>query len=117
VRIFKNAWFNRFAKKENIADDELKAIVSDLENGLWDAAWAAGSTRCALPVPARESQAIVFFKSGERAFFAFGFAKSARDNITGKELRSLKDTAKEDFRMTEEQMKERLIDGSFVEIV
>jgi hypothetical protein len=29
VRIFKNTWFARFAAKEGIADDELKAIVND----------------------------------------------------------------------------------------
>jgi hypothetical protein len=58
----------------------------------------------------------VFFKSGFRTFFTFGFAKSDIDNITEKDMRYLKYTAKEDLGMTEEQIKERLKDGSFLEI-
>jgi len=33
VRIFKNKWFHRFAKKEGITDSELKEVVKQLENG------------------------------------------------------------------------------------
>jgi hypothetical protein len=32
-------------------------------------------------------RAIVFFRSGERTFFVYGFAKSDRSNISGKELK------------------------------
>jgi hypothetical protein len=35
VRIFKDAWFTRFAKREGISDDALKAIVDEMERGLW----------------------------------------------------------------------------------
>jgi hypothetical protein len=37
VRIFKNAWFLRFARKEGIGDDELRDIVDELEAGQVDA--------------------------------------------------------------------------------
>jgi hypothetical protein len=33
VRIFKNTWFARFARKEAIGNDELREIVSQLEAG------------------------------------------------------------------------------------
>jgi hypothetical protein len=42
VRIFKNKWFSRFAKKEGITTNELKGIVSDLEKVLWDADLGGG---------------------------------------------------------------------------
>jgi hypothetical protein len=37
VRLFKNTWFNRFAKKEGITDAELHEAVDRLEAGQADA--------------------------------------------------------------------------------
>jgi hypothetical protein len=37
MRIFKNRWFTRFAAKEGITDEELKAMVNQLEAGQADA--------------------------------------------------------------------------------
>jgi hypothetical protein len=31
MRIFKNLWFSRFVEKEGISDEELKAVVDQLE--------------------------------------------------------------------------------------
>jgi len=42
VRVFKNTWFTRFAEKEAISDDELLAIVDQLEAGLPDADLGGG---------------------------------------------------------------------------
>jgi hypothetical protein len=36
VRIFKNTWFSRFARKEKINDEELREIVKQLESGQAD---------------------------------------------------------------------------------
>ena len=40
---------------------------------------------------------IVFFRSGERTFFRYGFAKSDIGNISKKELKFMKQAAKEYF--------------------
>jgi hypothetical protein len=37
MRIFKNQWFTRFAAKEGVTDEELKAMVNQLETGRADA--------------------------------------------------------------------------------
>ncbi|MDR2922264.1 MAG: type II toxin-antitoxin system RelE/ParE family toxin, partial [Treponema sp.] len=37
MRLFKNTWFNRFAKKEGITDDELRETANQLEAGQADA--------------------------------------------------------------------------------
>jgi hypothetical protein len=34
VRLFKNTWFNRFAKKEGITDDELRGFKHDAKTDL-----------------------------------------------------------------------------------
>ena len=42
MRIFKNTWFTRFAKKEGIKDTELYETVSQLEAGQADADLGGG---------------------------------------------------------------------------
>ncbi|ENB0316137.1 type II toxin-antitoxin system RelE/ParE family toxin, partial [Escherichia coli] len=34
MRIFKNAWFERFARKNKISDQSLREIVKQADNGL-----------------------------------------------------------------------------------
>jgi hypothetical protein len=36
VRIFKNWWFARFADKEGVSDEELKAVAGAFEEGHFD---------------------------------------------------------------------------------
>jgi len=50
---------------------------------------------------------IVLFRSGEKAFYVYGFAKSERGNIDEKELRNFKEVAKEFFSLTDEQLDNR----------
>jgi len=120
VRIFKNAWFNRFARKENIGDAELRDIVDALESGQADADLGAGVFKMRL---AREGEGkaggyrlIVYFKSEERTIFAYGFAKSDRKNIDEKELKGFKEAAKEYLSMTSDQLRERIEQGQLVEL-
>ncbi len=40
-------------------------------------------------------RSILFFKAGRHTFFAYGFAKSERANVSAKELRALKKLADE----------------------
>jgi hypothetical protein len=47
----------------------------------------------------------------------YGFAKSDIDNIGVKELQELRDTAKEDFALTDVQLNKHVKDGFFIEIV
>jgi hypothetical protein len=90
VRIFKTTWFARFAEKEGITDDELREAADRLESGQapphgGDADLGGGVYKVRVARPggskAGGDQAIVFFRSEERTFFVYGFAKSDRDNI------------------------------------
>ncbi|GAB6392623.1 MAG: type II toxin-antitoxin system RelE/ParE family toxin [Treponematales bacterium] len=120
MRAFKNSWFSRFADKEGISDDELKAIVNRLEAGQVDADLGGGvfKARAARPGAGKSGgyRVIVFFRRGERAFFYYGFAKSKRGNISEKELRVLKKTAKGLFLLSDAQITERLRNGKLTEI-
>ena len=72
VRIFKNAWFSRFARKEGIGDDELRDIVDELEAGQADADLGGDvyKQRLARPGEGKSGgyRVIVFFRSEERTF-------------------------------------------------
>ena len=120
MRIFRNARFTRFARKENIDDEELRNIVDELETGQYDADLGGGVFKMRL---ARYGEGksggyrvIVFFKSGERTFYVHGFAKSETANISKKELVRLKKQAKTLFAMTDVQMQTALKEGVFEEI-
>ena len=83
MRIFKNTWFTRFASKEGITDDELREAVNRLEMGqAADLGGGVYKVRIARPGEGKSGgyRVIVFFRSEERTFFAYGYAKSKRDN-------------------------------------
>jgi hypothetical protein len=120
VRIFKNSWFARFAEKEDIADGELRELVDQLEAGQVDADLGGGVYKMRI---ARSGEGksgsyrvIVFFRSEERTFYTYGYAKSARGNISQKELKMLKRAAKKYFSMTSDQLRERIEHGQLVEL-
>jgi len=121
VRVFKNTWFTRFADKEGIADDELKEMVNHLEVGQAEADLGGGvyKVRIARSGEGKSGgyRVIVFFKSGERTFFVYGFAKSGRENIDKGELQGFKARSKDVFSMTEAQINYRLKKGTLVEIL
>jgi len=120
VRLFKNTWFNRFAKKEGITDADLHEAVDRLEAGQADADLGGGVYKIRI-ARSGEGKAggyrvIVFFKSEERTFFVYGFAKSDKENIDRGDLRVLKNRSKNAFSLTEAQINSRLKDGTLVEV-
>lgn len=98
MRIFKNAWFQKFARKEQISDAALCEAVARADRGLIDADVGGGviKQRVARPGEGRSGgyRTLIFFRMGTRAVFAFGFAKNDRDNIGAEDERILKSTAK-----------------------
>jgi hypothetical protein len=59
---------------------------------------------------------IVYFRSEERTFFVYGFAKSDRDNIDQGELRWFKEDAKDSFSDTDDQIRDRLKNRTLLEV-
>ena len=60
---------------------------------------------------------IVFFRSKERTFFVYGFAKSKRGNIDEKELRNFKKDAKIALSSTDEEIRDDLKKRTWIEIL
>jgi len=120
MRIFKNSWFARFADKEGITDGELKEAVDLLESGQSiDLGGSVYKMRLARPGEGKRGgcRVIVFFKSEERTFYEYCFAKSDRDYISEKELRDLKKRAKIALSLTDEEIRDDLRKRNWIEVL
>lgn len=120
MRIFKNAWFEKFVRKEGLADSVLCEAVSRAESGLIDADLGGSviKQRVARPGAGKSGgyRTIVFFQSGERAVFAFGFAKSDRANLSPEELAFFRKAAKLVLQFSNEQMNAEVQAGRLMEV-
>jgi hypothetical protein len=86
--------FARFARKAGLADDKLLRAAADVAAGLSDADLGGGVFKQRV---AREGggksggfRTIILFRIGSHVFFAHGFAKSDKANVSAKELTALK---------------------------
>ena len=120
LRIFKNAWFCRFARREKIKDAVLKEAIARAERGLIDADLGGGviKQRLARPGQGRSGgyRSIIIFQKGERAFFVYGFAKSDRENIDPDEAAAFKKSAKAFFALSDKQIEILIKDRELSEV-
>lgn len=120
MRILKTTWFTRFADKEGIDDESLRAVVNQLEKGQFDANLGAGLYKQRLARPGAGKSAgyrvLICFHQGERSFFVYGFPKSARGNIKKDEERDFKKMAKILLALTERELEQEICAGVFLEI-
>ena len=120
MRIFKNAWFVRFARARNISDDALREAVLQIERGQVDADLGGGvvKQRIARPGQGKSSgyRTIILLHTGYRAFFVYGFAKSDRDNIRKDEEEQFRKMAKYVLGLSDVQLNVLIVKGQFEEI-
>jgi len=120
MRVFKNAWFQKFARKEKISDAALYEAVARAGRGLIDADLGGGviKQRVARPGEGRSGgyRTLIFFRVGTRAVFAFGFAKSDRDNISAEDEGILRSTAKLTLGFSDAEI-DQLVDAGKLEEV
>ncbi|WP_239018843.1 type II toxin-antitoxin system RelE/ParE family toxin [Sphingobium terrigena] len=120
ARIFKNGWFERFARKERITDASLREAVERAESGLVDADLGGGVIKQRV---ARTGQGksggyrtLILFRQGDKAIFAFGFAKSAQANISKADLALLRNAASEVLEWSAGELDRLVALGTLVEI-
>ena len=120
MRIFKSRWFQRFAKKEGIADAALQEAADRADKGQIDADLGGEviKQRIARRGQGRSSgcRTIILFRRGTKAFFVYGFPKSRRANIDIDELKQFREAAKYVLALTERQLAELLKRGDFIEV-
>lgn len=120
MRVFKNTWFQRFARRERIDDKTLREAVTRAEKGLIDADLGGGVIKQRIAKPGRGKsggyRTIVIFKQGEKAFFVYGFAKSKRDNIEKDEEAIFKKAARELLALSDIQLAQLIESTALTEV-
>jgi hypothetical protein len=110
----------RFADKEGITDGALREVVSHLEAGRAEADLGGGvyKVRVARSGEGKSGgyRVIVIFRSGERLFYVYGFAKSDKSNLDQKETREYKALAKNYLNLSDEIIERAIQSGKFIEI-
>jgi hypothetical protein len=122
MRVFKNKWFTRWARGEDIQDATLLNIAAEVVAG-WVEANLGGclfKKRIARTGEGKSGgyRTLVGYKSPntERIIFLYAFAKNVRDNISVKEEAALGLTAEAFILTTDKQLNELLAEGSIWEI-
>jgi hypothetical protein len=120
VQILKTKEFARFARKERIADENLRESIERAERGLVDADLGGGLIKQRV---ARRGQGrsrgfrtIVAWRSKQRSVFVHGFAKSRQGNISDADLAVLKDLAALLLGYSGDQLESAVEAGELLEV-
>lgn len=120
MKLYKSAWFVKFARKERISDAALCEAIDRAECGLIDADLGSGliKQRAARDGEGKSGgfRTLIFFRREERAVFAFGFAKSDRANIDAEELAALKAAARHMLGFTQDHIEALVKAGRLMEV-
>jgi hypothetical protein len=121
LRVFKNAWFERFARKEKISAEALWEAIERAEQGQIDADLGGDVIKQRITRPgggkSKGYRSIVLYRKDDKAFFVFGFPKSEQDNIREDEEVQFKKMAKRVLALTDEQLQLLIAKGQFEEVV
>ena len=112
--------FDRFARKVGLADAKLLQAAQDVAAGHYDADLGGGvfKQRVARQGGGKSGgfRTIILFRVGSHSFFAHGFAKSDKANVSAKELKALKRLADVLLGFSEEQLEAAQTAGELNEV-
>jgi len=114
MRVFETKTFARFRRRAGLSEAQLLEAVARIERGHIDADLGGGviKQRVARPGAGRSGgyRTILLFRRGERAIFAFGFAKNRMGNIQAADLMDLRRQADLLLNCPDSTL-ERLVEG------
>jgi hypothetical protein len=122
MRIFKNKWFNRWARGEGISDAALLDAAEEIAAGNVDADLGGCLFKKRLPRTGAGKRGgyrvVVGYKrpNADRIIFLYAFAKSDKANISAKEEAALSLVAEAFVSTTDKQVHEILAAGSIWEV-
>jgi hypothetical protein len=121
MRVFKTKQFARFLVQEGISEVLLCEAVNRAITGLIDADLGGSVIKQRI---AREGQgrssgyrSIVLFRRGDRAIFAYGFAKNARQNIGQSELKAFRKLADVMLAFDGKELQAAINNGTITEVM
>ena len=110
MRVFKNKWFDRWARGEGISDAALWQAAGDVIAGKVEANLGGYLFKKRLPRTGQGKsggyRTIVGYRKAhsDRVVFLYAFTKSARDNISSKEEAALSIAAENFVNTTDSQL-------------
>ncbi|MDF2381824.1 type II toxin-antitoxin system RelE/ParE family toxin [Nostoc ellipsosporum NOK] len=112
--------FARFARKAKLEDASLAKAAAEVAAGEFDADLGGHvyKQRVARSGGGKSGgfRTIILFKVGGHSFFAHGFAKNEKANVTAKELKALKKLADVLLAMSEADIDKGIAAGEFVKV-
>ena len=120
MRLFKTKWFMRYARQEKLEDHNLCDAIERAERGLVDADLGGGiiKQRVARTGQGRSGgyRILIAYRTGKRAVFLYGFAKSERD-IEADELETLKEIGAVWLEVKKERLEYVIKEGILKEVI
>jgi hypothetical protein len=120
LRVFKNKRFKKFTRKQNISDEQLLEVVRRVEVGQIDADLGGGVIKQRVERQGQGKRggyrAILLYRSQERAFFVYGFAKNEQENISVEELEVIREMAALYLTMAEKNLKTMIDNADLWEV-
>jgi hypothetical protein len=122
MRVFKNKWFNRWARGEKISDVALRQAAQEVASGRVEADLGGSlfKKRIAKSGAGKSGgyRTIVGYKrpNAERIIFLYAFSKNERANISDKEEAALSVAAEAFISATDKQVSELLKKGAVWEV-
>lgn len=120
MRIFKNRWFEKFARKQDIGDQVLREAVERVGRGLIDADLGGGVIKQRVARKGEGSsggyRTIILFRAEDRAIFVFGFVKSSQASLTPGDLANFRKIAKPMLALSAAELDEKVASGSLTEV-
>jgi hypothetical protein len=113
VRVFKNAWFTKSARKAGINDTELCDAISEVMKGQAD---NLGGGVFKKRLNRNMHRSIILTQSGQYWIYAYLFAKKDRANIDNDELDGFRKLAKAYSGLQTAQLQELLRNKDLMEI-
>jgi hypothetical protein len=120
MRVFKNKWFTKFARKQKIGDDVLLEAILRADLGLVDAELGGGLIKLRIgrlnEGKSGGFRTLLFFRKSHRGFFVYGFAKNERENISNEELAALKMAAGRILGLSNFELQAECEAGAWIEL-
>jgi len=118
--ILKTRYFTKWARKIGLNNSLLEKAVLEIQSGLLDANLGGGIVKKRIALPGRgkssSTRTLLATNLRNRWFFVFGFEKNEIENISEKELTTLKILAKDLLGMSAVQIKIAIEKGALVEV-
>jgi len=121
MTVYATKSFARFASKAKLDDDKLLDAAQAVMNGHFDAdlGGAVFKQRVARTGGGKSGgyRAILLFRIGAHCFFAHGFAKNAKANVSSRELKGLRELAVVLLGLSADEIEAAVLDGKLREVV